>query len=206
MRHSQRIKDLVERLQAIRDSVGWDCDIGVEIHRNMSPGDSIVLAKEIEHIRPYFFEDPIAPDSVLSFGEVSEKSNIPMAAGERNLNIWEFREYIEKAGVHYIRPDVGLAGGFTQLKKICALAEAFQIPVIPHAGQVHNFHISMSSINAPIVEYFPFWPVEIGNELFWYIFDGEPKAKNGFIELDESKPGLGISLSDQYLDSFSIEI
>ena len=56
MRHSERINDLVERLQAIRDSVGWDCDIGVEIHRNMTPGDSIVLAKEIEHIRPYFFD------------------------------------------------------------------------------------------------------------------------------------------------------
>ena len=63
--------------------------------------------------------------------------------------------------------------------KICALAEAFQIPVVPHAGQVHNFHISMSSINAPIVEYFPFWPVEIGNELFWYIFDGEPEVAPG---------------------------
>ena len=67
--------------------------------------------------------------------------------------------------------DTNRVGGITQAHKICALAEAFQIPVIPHAGQVHNFHISMSSINAPLVEYFPFWPVEIGNELFWYNFE-----------------------------------
>jgi len=50
------------------------------------------------------------------------------------------------------------------------------------------------------------WPVEIGNELFWYIFDGEPQAKNGFIELDDSKPGLGIELSKKYLNEFDIEI
>ena len=58
----------------------------------------------------------------------------------------------------------------------------------------------------PIVEYFPFWPVEIGNELFWYIFDGEPQAKNGFIELDYKKPGLGIELSQKYLKNFDIEL
>ena len=61
----------------------------------------------------------------------------------------------------------------------------------------------MSSINAPIVEYFPFWPVEIGNELFWYIFDGETPAK-WIAELDENKSGLGIELSDKYLDKFEI--
>ena len=64
----------------------------------------------------------------------------------------------------------------------------------------------MSSINATIVEYFPFWRVEIGNELFWYIFDGEPQAKNGFIELDDKKPGLGIELSQKYLKDFDIEL
>ena len=63
----------------------------------------------------------------------------------------------------------------------------------------------MSSINAPIVEYFPFWPVEIGNELFWYIFEGEPQAKDGYIELDDTKPGLGIELSEKYLKDFVIE-
>ena len=196
MRHSERINDLVERLQAIRDSVGWDCDIGVEIHRNMTPGDSIVLAKEIEHIKPYFFEDPIAPDSVLSFGEVSEKSNIPMAAGERNLNIWEFREYIEKAGVHYIRPDVGLAGGFTHLKKICALAEAHHQGVIPHAvpsGPIATAaHIQLGAC-------VPNWEVQE------HIIEDKPvhtkivnkisTLKNGFFEIPDT-PGIGIEFNE----------
>ncbi|MBI4219278.1 MAG: mandelate racemase/muconate lactonizing enzyme family protein [Chloroflexi bacterium] len=133
MRHGRRIDDLGRRAAAVRETVGWDVDMGIEIHRNMVPGEAIVLAAELERLRPYFYEDPIPPDSVISFGEVAQKTRIPMAAGERNLNVWEFREYVEHAGVHYIRPDVGVAGGITHVKKICALAEAHHQGIIPHA-------------------------------------------------------------------------
>ncbi|MEX2376961.1 MAG: mandelate racemase/muconate lactonizing enzyme family protein [Dehalococcoidia bacterium] len=133
MQHGRRIEDLVNRAAAVRESIGWDVDMGIEIHRNMTPGDGIVLANELEKLRPLFYEDPVVPDSILSFAEVSEKVRIPMAAGERNLNMWEFREYVEKGGVHHIRPDVGLAGGITHVKKICALAEAHHQGIIPHA-------------------------------------------------------------------------
>lgn len=133
MRHARRLDDLVGRFAAIRDTVGWDLDVGIELHRNLSPGDAIQLCKEIEPLRPFFVEDPIPPDSVLSFGEVSAKVSVPMAAGERNTTIWEFREYVEHAGIHYVRPDVGVAGGITHVRKICALAEAHHQGVLPHA-------------------------------------------------------------------------
>ena len=133
MPHAARIADLVERAHAVRDTVGPEVDLGFELHRNMSPGEAIALIRELEDTRPLFVEDPVPPDSVLSFGEVSAKSRVPMAAGERNTTIWEFREYIEAAGVHHVRPDIGIAGGFTHLRKICALAEAHHIGVIPHA-------------------------------------------------------------------------
>jgi len=74
------------------------------------------------------------------------------------------------------------------------LAGFRDVLVIPHAGQMHNYHITMSSYAAPISEYFPKVPVEVGNELFWYIFDGEPVAENGFVDLDDSKPGFGLTL------------
>jgi hypothetical protein len=66
--------------------------------------------------------------------------------------------------------------------------------VIPHAGQMHNYHITMSSYAGPIAEYFPKVPVEVGNELFWYIFDGEPVAKDGHIDLSDETPGFGLTL------------
>ena len=133
MAFGAKVKDMVERLAAIREAVGWDVEVGIELHRNMALGESIAAIREFEQFRPLFVEDPIPPDSVLSFGEVAEKSRVPMAAGERNTTIWEFREYVEHGGVHHIRPDVGIAGGITGTRKICALAEAHHQGVIPHA-------------------------------------------------------------------------
>ena len=79
------------------------------------------------------------------------------------------------------------------------MAEAFSIPVIPHAGQMHNYHVVMANLNCPIAEYFPVVDVEVGNELFWYIFEGEPKAKDGFIDLAENVPGLGLTINEKNL-------
>jgi hypothetical protein len=59
---------------------------------------------------------------------------------------------------------------------------------------MHNYHVSMSSYSSPMSEYFPKVPVEVGNELFWYIFDGEPAAQKGFVDLDDHRPGFGLSL------------
>ena len=95
-------------------------------------------------------------------------------------------------------------GGITQARKISALAEAYSVPVIPHAGQMHNYHVVMASLNSPMAEYFPIVDVEVGNELFWYIFDGEPRAKDGFIDLDENVPGLGLSIHPRAFEDFEV--
>jgi len=196
MTHSQRIKDLVERAEAVRDAIGWDCDMGIEIHRNMTVGDSIVLAGELEKLRPLFMEDPVPPDSVMSFGEVAQKVRIPMAAGERNLNIWEFREYVEHAGVHFIRPDIGIAGGITHMKKICALAEAHHQGIIPHAvpngpvATAAHVHLGCATPNWEVQEHRPQekgpWSAVVNKVV---------RLERGYLLAPEG-PGLGIELND----------
>ena len=104
----------------------------------------------------------------------------------------------------YIQFDTNRVGGITQARKIAALAEAHSVPVIPHAGQMHNYHVVMANFNAPMAEYFPIVDVEVGNELFWYLFTGEPKAKNGFIDLDDDVPGLGLTIDDAKLQDFEV--
>jgi galactonate dehydratase len=200
MMHGRRIKDLVERAEAVREAIGWDVDMGIEIHRNMNVGDSIVLVSELEPVRPLFFEDPVPPDSVLSFGEVAEKARIPMTAGERNLNIWEFREYVEHAGVHHIRPDVGVAGGITQMKKICALAEAHHQGIIPHAvpsGPVATAaHVQLGAAvpNWLVQEHRPQEGPPWSN-----VVKQVPVLESGHLLIPET-PGLGIELDEKGID------
>ena len=95
-------------------------------------------------------------------------------------------------------------GGITAANKINDLAEKYNIPVVPHAGQMHNYHLTMSHNNCPFSEYFPVSKVEIGNELFYYLFKGEPEPKNGFINLDDNTPGLGISINEKFKSDFEI--
>jgi L-rhamnonate dehydratase len=78
------------------------------------------------------------------------------------------------------------------------------VPVIPHAGQMHNYHLTMSTTASPMSEFFPVFDVEVGNELFYYIFEGEPQPEQGFLQLSDETPGLGITLSDKYLGDFNI--
>ena len=63
----------------------------------------------------------------------------------------------------------------------------------------------MANTNCPISEYFPVFDVEVGNELFYYVFDGDPEAKGGFLQLDDDLPGLGLTLSDRHIEHFEIQ-
>ena len=120
------------QLAAVREAVGWDFDIGVEIHRNMVPSEAIVFCQRAEKYLPYFVEDPLAPNSVVAMAEVAEKINVPLAVGERNEGIWEFREYAELTKCAFFKPDVGAAGGISQMRKIAAVAESRHIRIVPH--------------------------------------------------------------------------
>ena len=126
------IDETVRRLGAVREAVGWELDIGVEIHRKLVPGDAVALAGYLEPLRPLFYEDPIPPLSMGAHAEVAAKVRIPVAIGERHHTVHEFRDLLATGSIQYVRPDVGLAGGLTHCKKIAALAEAFHAGVITH--------------------------------------------------------------------------
>jgi galactonate dehydratase len=198
MRHAEKIADLVDRMASLRDAVGNTLDIGVELHRNMQPGNSIALIEELMQFRPLFVEDPIPPDSVLSFAEVSAKVKTPMAAGERNTSIYEFREYIEHAGLAFVRPDIGIAGGFTHVRKICAMAEAHHQGILPHAvpsgaiATMAHIHLGMTVPNWEAQEH-----IDQNVDPVQQMVKRIPLVKDGWLyPFDE--PGLGMEINDAF--------
>jgi L-alanine-DL-glutamate epimerase-like enolase superfamily enzyme len=154
------------------------------------------------HLR--WLEEPVIPDDIAGYAALKAMNVMPIAGGEHEFTLYGFRELLDRKAVDYIQFDTSRVGGITQARKISALAEAHEVPVIPHAGQMHNFHIVMASLNSPMAEFFPIVDVEIGNELFWYIFEGEPTPKDGCIELDENRPGLGLVINEEALKQFEI--
>ena len=195
-RQAARIDDLVARFAAIRETVGWDIDLGVELHRNMQAGDAVMLADELVRLRPLFVEDPIPPDSVMAMRAFAARVSVPVSAGERNTTIWEFAEYLERPGVAYVRPDVGIAGGITHVKKICALAEAVHAQVLPHcvpSGPVAvaaHVQLGICVPNWELQEHVP------QDAPCWTdVVDRVIDVRDGYLIAPE-RPGLGIELND----------
>ena len=130
--YSEWADEAVRRVGAVREAVGSAVDLCIEIHRQMNPAESVWLGRRLEQFHPYFYEDPMLPDSPALMAEVQEQCNIPIATGERFTTIFEYQQLLDARGAAYIRPDVCLCGGLSGSKKAAALAEARHVKVIPH--------------------------------------------------------------------------
>ena len=190
----QRNVDLV---RTVRETAGDEIDVMADAYVGWTLDYAKRMLPLLEPFHLRWLEEPVIPDDIHGYAELRRSGRIPIAGGEHEFTIYGFRELLEARAVDYIQFDTNRVGGITQARKITALAEAHSIPVIPHAGQMHNYHVVMASFNSPMAEYFPVVDVEVGNELFWYIFDSEPKAKDGFIDLDDNLPGLGLAINEK---------
>ena len=197
----QRNVDLV---RTVRETVGDDIDVMADAYMGWTLDYAKRMLPLLEPFQLRWLEEPVIPDDIHGYAELKSYGRIPIAGGEHEFTLSGFRDLLQARALDYIQFDTNRAGGITQARKIAALAEAHGIPVIPHAGQMHNYHVVMASLNSPMAEYFPIVDVEVGNELFWYLFAGEPKAKDGFIDLTDDVPGFGLSINDASLRDFEI--
>ena len=197
----QRNLDLVH---TVRETVGDGIDIMADAYMGWTLDYAKRMLPVLEPFHLRWLEEPVIPDDLHGYAELKSYGRIPIAGGEHEFTAYGFRDLLEARALDYIQFDTNRVGGITQARKVAALAEAYSVPVIPHAGQMHNYHVVMASLNSPMAEYFPVVDVEVGNELFWYIFNGEPRAKDGFVDLDENLPGLGLTINESVTEKFEV--
>jgi L-rhamnonate dehydratase len=188
----------------VRETVGDEIDVMADAYMGWTLDYAKRMLPLLEPFQLRWLEEPVIPDDVRGYAELKSYARIPIAGGEHEFTSYGFRDMLETRAVDYIQFDTNRVGGITQARKISAMAEAFSVPVIPHAGQMHNYHVVMANLNSPMAEFFPPVDVEVGNELFWYIFDGEPKADGGYINLDDDLPGLGLTINEDGMKRFEI--
>ena len=193
------VKTARDLVAAAREGGGPDLDLIVEVHRKLTPMNSIVLESALAPFNLYFIEDPIQIDTITTQGELAKRMTTPLAIGERNVSIWEFREILEAGGPQYVRPDVGLAGGITHCKKIAALAEAYHSAVVTHnfLGPLitaASLHLDTSIPNFITQEYTK------GDESEAFaVYKVAYQREGGYIPIPEA-PGLGIELDDSLIE------
>ena len=185
------ISDTVDNVAAMREGAGKDVDIILEIHRKLTPMNAILLAQELEQFRPLFYEDPIQIDSMVLQGSIAQRTALPVANGERIHNIWEFRDMFEGGGPQYARPDMGLGGGITHVKKIAALAESYHSALATHnfLGPITtNAAIQVdASIPNFVTQEYSLRDEHPANAVFVNSY----KREGGYMNLSDA-PGIGI--------------
>lgn len=194
----------VDLVRTVRETVGDDIDVMADAYMGWTLDYAKRMLPLLEPFRLRWLEEPVIPDDLQGYAELKSHARVPIAGGEHEFTLYGFHDMLQARALDYIQFDTNRVGGITQARKIAALAEAHSVPVVPHAGQMHNYHVVMASLNSPMAEYFPVVDVEVGNELFWYIFNAEPRAKDGFIDLDDNVPGLGLTINEAALQNFEV--
>ena len=197
---SQIIDEAVRMVAVVREAIGYQIDLGLEIHRNLRIEEAITLARELEPFRILYYEDPLAPESVEALKIMTPNVRLPIATGERLYSLQQFKELIDGRLVSLIRPDLSLAGGFTQAKKIASVAEAAFVGVFPHLmGSAVN-----NSAFAHFAAVLPNYTHMESNLLPSYldqIVDEQMPIEKGYRILTD-RPGIGIEINEEVLGDF----
>ena len=195
----------VARVRTVREAVGDDVDILVEMHRRLAPMHAVRIAREIEPYAPFWFEEPVLAENIDALAAARREIRIPVVTGEELYTKHEFREVFERQAADIINPDVCNVGGILELKEIAAMAEPYFVAVSPHnynsttVGLAATIQVSATLTNFLITEYFvnleP-WGREVALPPF--------EVVDGHIALPQT-PGLGIDLDEDALARFPYE-
>ena len=196
--YEEKLKS-VELVEAVRDAVGPDVEILVEMHGRFSPYMAIEISAELEKFQPSWVEEPVPPDNIAALAKASEKINLPVATGERLHNKYEYRELINLQAADILQPDITQTGGFLETKKIAAMGDMCYMTVAPHnvGGPVSTataLHFAACTTNFKIQEHFndfsEAWVKEAAT--------GCPEVIDGYFSLPNG-PGLGMELNEDLI-------
>jgi galactonate dehydratase len=184
---------------AVRDAVGPDVEILIEMHGRFSPHQAIAIARELEPFAPSWVEEPVPPDNLKALAKAAKGIRLPVATGERLVNKWEFRELFERQACDIIQPDVTNTCGLLEGKKIAAMAEVCYMMVAPHnvGGPVSTaacLHLDATLPNFKTQEYFN----DFVDSWVQNVATGLPQVdpRDGCFALP-SGPGLGVELNEE---------
>ena len=197
------IRKNVELIKTVVDAAGPDVDVMADAYMSWDLGYATRCIRAIEDagLRLRWVEEALPPDDVLAFGRLRRSVSTPLSTGEHEGTRWGFRDLIRHEAVDVLQPDVNRMGGITEARRVWALGESHGLDVVPHVNAAHNMHLSISSLNTPVVEYMP--PPFEGvapdeDQVFWTVYPDEPQPENGRIQPPRGD-GLGVTPDPELL-------
>ena len=197
-----KVDAVLERVAAIREACGKYFGIAIDFHGRVHKPMAKVLAKKLEEFDPMFIEEPVLCENMECFAEIAAACNVPIATGERLFTKYDFKRLLQAGGVDIIQPDLSHAGGITEVKKIAAMAEAYDVALAPHCplgpiALAACLNVDATSYNAVIQEQSIGIHYNVGKSVLDYVTNqSDFDFVDGFVALPK-KPGLGVDVNKE---------
>ncbi len=197
LEHAERLRSIA-LVEAVRDAIGQDTELLIEMHGRFTPAQAISIARELEPFRPSWIEEPVAPENIKALKKVTDGVTIPVATGERIHVRHEFREVFELQAADVIQPDLSMCGGIAETRKIAAWAETYYVLVAPHnvGGPISTaaaLHLAACTPNFKIQEFFN----DFADAWVMDAAPGNPVVVDGYFDLPTG-PGLGVTFDEAF--------
>ena len=195
-----KVDAVLARVAAVREACGRAFGIAIDFHGRIHKPMAKVLAKKLEPFDPMFIEEPVLCENMEVFKEIAACCDIPIATGERLFSRYDFKRLLQAGGVDIVQPDLSHAGGVTEVRKIGAMAEAYDVALAPHCplgpiALAACLQVDAVCYNAVIQEQSMGIHYNVGKSVLDYVLNKDDFAfEGGFARLPRL-PGLGVEVN-----------
>ena len=187
-----RVEDVVARVRAVREAIGYDIDLMYDVNQTWTPSRAIRVGRALEEFELFWLEDPTAMHDIEGQAAVAAALDTPVCSGEYHYNPVSMLRLLQSRAVDYLMVDLCRMGGVTQFRKAAALAESFGTPVASHLIPEIFAHCIAAIPNGLIAE-----------SMEWTsgLFEGLPVLSEGYLQLSE-RPGHGLTLREDLVEKY----
>ncbi len=193
---TKQLRDAAQGFENCREAIGWDHDIMVHCHWEYDLRTSIQIAEAVAPIKPLWLEDPLGVDYSDSWKRLVYSSKVPICTGENLARREGFRDFITNQGADILNPDLRNSGGFLETKRIADMAATYGLPMATHntASQLHTW--ANCQWAGAIRDFLCCETITgVGGWMDQLLALEGPYIQKGFVQVNTSKPGLGIDLN-----------
>ena len=182
----------VERVRAVRRAVGPKCKLMVDANQALTLENAIRLARRLEECRLDWFEEPFPKHDAESYIQLAKRTEIPLAAGEREFGVQPFRRLIASRAISVVQPDLLRIGGVTGWRLVAGLAETNLLRIAPHFYREHDLHLAAACPNVVAIESFDWL-----DPLLEFPFD----VRDGLAHIP-NRPGFGVTFKPEAIREY----
>ncbi|MFT4856464.1 MAG: galactonate dehydratase [Algoriphagus sp.] len=200
------IDRMYNAIAAVRETVGPNIDVCVDMHGRYDAITGMKMAKMYEPLNLMWLEEPVPADNPEVYKHITQETSTPICAGENIYLAYGFAKLLSDGALNIIMPDLQKAGGLGEGQRIANLANLYYVPFSPHMvasflGAMASCHVCASVPNFQIME----WQIYMDKDDLWkdiVTYDG-PKTENSFITLSE-KPGIGVEINEEGMKKYAV--